>query len=762
MLPVNEFLVHIYGSRSNDVWVVGVAGDPAASFWQGGPAGSWLSRIGPNDNGFFCIGLLKPGATRRAISTCQTVHCIVFDDVGTKGDAAALEALLGPPTWKIESSPGNFQWGYKYKTPVDQDGFALHKAIINKGKELGICDGISDVVRLVRLPVGTNGKCHPDGTPKYPGWKVALTEWNPSVDVDILDVAMALGVQDGDLSRAWTSTSSRKFDARIGDDKDPWMIALESLGMVLRDNPKPGVVDIECPFEHEHTVRSETGSSYLGSGKFECHHGHCLSKNSTHFRAEIAGRFSEQESGGLVDGFALLGALAFDRVGGELDAEEMAILDTLGRAWGVASVEEALERLVLVHDLEAWFDRVTRRVQSHRQVDVLLRRVIPYGSSGAKAGHAQLLNEPGLTVVDKVTYIPGQPVLTLDHDGSTAANAWRPNDAVKPVAGGAYLDKILAHMEMLFPDADDRRVIECWMAHQVQRPGVKVPWMILILGGQGIGKDLLLQGLKNVVGTWNVSDVTTEMLDSQFNPWIKAQIVCVQELAADQRFSLYNKLKPLIAAPPETVGLNQKNQRVIELPNLQNWIGTTNNAGAVALAKDDRRIFVLESPAVPQDRDYYRALAEAVDKGRGEFLGWLQDYDLGLAGWEPGRIPTTANSAAAKAQMTVEGMSGAAQRVVLELEEGMFGGRKLIASRELREHMERRGIPAERVDRAIKEAMAALGCRQWRNNTQLRLRTGENPQRVWVRKRPELYEQMDADKLRDAYLSECGAHAAFS
>jgi hypothetical protein len=82
------------------------------------------------------------------------VRAIVIDDVGTKVDGDRLKAQ---PTWIIETSPGNHQWGYMLKAwdPDIPKADALFKALV----EAGLQDkGVNTACRLFRIPGSVNLK----------------------------------------------------------------------------------------------------------------------------------------------------------------------------------------------------------------------------------------------------------------------------------------------------------------------------------------------------------------------------------------------------------------------------------------------------------------------------------------------------------------------------------------------------------------------------------------------------------------------------
>ena len=122
-------------------------------------------------NAFYSIAAFPPGTkARRADEAQHAVIALVLDDVGTKADAGRCRELLGEPSFIVETSKDNCQWGYLPETPITASDIGpLHEAI----KVLGAADpsGLNSV-RYMRLPAGINGK-------RGAEFRVRLLEWHP-------------------------------------------------------------------------------------------------------------------------------------------------------------------------------------------------------------------------------------------------------------------------------------------------------------------------------------------------------------------------------------------------------------------------------------------------------------------------------------------------------------------------------------------------------------------------------------------------------
>ena len=163
---IPNFLKMIFG----DDWVhaevcsVPVLGqdDAYRSYWTTQPIanGSAVRNLDPAWNNYFCVSLMdRPGVRRKA--NFKALHVLVVDDVGPKVDPAKVLNETGTPTYRLETSPGNEQWGYVLEPPVTD--LARAEALIVGTIQLlagGKDPGMAGVTRLMRLPGGSNTKSH--------------------------------------------------------------------------------------------------------------------------------------------------------------------------------------------------------------------------------------------------------------------------------------------------------------------------------------------------------------------------------------------------------------------------------------------------------------------------------------------------------------------------------------------------------------------------------------------------------------------------
>jgi hypothetical protein len=211
-------------------------------------------------------------------------HFLLLDDVGTKVDASRLLALK--PTWKIETSPGNYQVGYKLSNPLCDEKEVT--SLLDRIAKADLTDkGAKGINRWARLPNGINGKG------KYLKAGVAfackLFEWNASISYSARELLDAFAPEDVTSSIVETpakiakrSTSDRGDDTVVYAPKPTTNAVVEALKeqKLYKRELSGGKHDITCPKVAEHTDALDSGACYFEPddahpfGGFKCLHSH--------------------------------------------------------------------------------------------------------------------------------------------------------------------------------------------------------------------------------------------------------------------------------------------------------------------------------------------------------------------------------------------------------------------------------------------------------------------------------------------------------
>lgn len=256
------------------------------------------------------------------------------------------------------------------------------------------------------------------------------------------------------------------------------------------------------------------------------------------------------------------------------------------------------------------------------------------------ASHAAL-NRYEIPVVADVRYMPGQPDI-FELDGVSYVNRF--HEATFPAEPErltrdqkAMVDRFLAHMEHLFANERDRKLLLSWMAHIVQTNG-RSNWCPIIQGAEGDGKTTLATVLSVALGgSHNCATVNGDAMAEKYTPWAEGKLFLFIEevrLHGENRFDVLNKLKPFITNA--AVPIRRMQTDVYNVPNTVNYMMGTNFKNALPINDEDSRYFPVFSRWQSKKRlaafmaanpDYYADLAELAQHGDA-LRRFFLDYEL--------------------------------------------------------------------------------------------------------------------------------------
>jgi hypothetical protein len=273
-----------------------------------------------------------------------------------------------------------------------------------------------------------------------------------------------------------------------------------------------------------------------------------------------------------------------------------------------------------------FFHYKSRRRLSKEQFSDLHADIVP------KAAATQVLQIPSLIRAAGYDYRPGSPTILVG-DAETRINLWV-NDGVRPEAGDAT--PFANHIAYLVPDEEPRNHLLQWLAYTVQRPAERVKHALILSGKQGTGKSYMARVLKLLHGRSNVHEVSVDELHGQFTGWLEGkQVILIEELMAQGRLELANKLKPILTQ--EVIRINEKHKRVYQIRNLASFFCTTNHEDPIFIEEGDRRWWFYRSPAEPLAPSYYSDLELWTTKNAGVIKSYLMDLDI--SGFNPNAAP---------------------------------------------------------------------------------------------------------------------------
>jgi hypothetical protein len=612
----------------------------------------------------FIIDRFKDGHISASAANCEYVLVMVLDDVGDPEKAPNIPPLA--PTWKIETSPGSFQWGYVFsEQPTKAEFSAAIRAIADAGyTDPGACNA----VRNFRIPGSINLK------PGRNNFAAQLREFHPERDFTLEQICAALNVTPGQAEDAYRPI-------RISDDgTDDVMVWLSDNGLLLSRPNQEGWAGVVCPNSAQHSDGNPEGRYLPASRAFCCLHSHCIDLDSSMFLQWVADNGGPKHTPGLRE--ELLAA-AMESALSKLaptpeypDAAAAIVAEVERKELGRVEKEGWYERFAYLQDDDAYFDMLERREVSRGTFNAIFRHIgcnSIHGRRGkieAATSFDEHRQAKGARSLVGLTYAPGESILCA-RDGLVYGNRWR--DA-RPVAVAGDVGPWLAHVERMIPDDRERSHVLDVMAFKVQNPNRKINHAVLHGGAPGAGKDTLWAPFLWAIGgdaLVNVSLVRNEELTSQWGYALETEVMVINELRqseAKDRRALENQLKPLIAAPPDMLPINRKGLHPYMALNRLFVLAYSNERVAINLPTEDRRWFVIWSDAGRMSPAESVGLwAWYKSGGMAHVAAWLHQRDV--SAFNPGLPPMMTE---AKAIMVEAGMSGA-ESFLVELMRARIG-----------------------------------------------------------------------------------------
>ena len=215
----------------------------------------------------------KEPKLRRRIHDIHSYYAIVLDDIGHKVQAPDV-----PPTWRLETSPGNEQWGYLLEEP--EEDLARVNGFLEALKGKGISDdGALKLTQVFRLPGSWHYKHKV---------RAVLNEWEPDRLFTLEGLGESLGVKWSPIPLKTLPVSTPIAEGY----QDPVLDWLKDGGRVLRDEGE--WLAVECPWGAEHSDDTKAYYSPMGRGAefasmrtFNCFHEACSNRNTQDFLAWV-------------------------------------------------------------------------------------------------------------------------------------------------------------------------------------------------------------------------------------------------------------------------------------------------------------------------------------------------------------------------------------------------------------------------------------------------------------------------------------------
>lgn len=349
----------------------------------------------------------------------------------------------------------------------------------------------------------------------------------------------------------------------------------------------------------------------------------------------------------------------------------------------------------------------------------MFNRLMPMDRDGNREKADQAALEVwGMPVVDHKAYMPGVGDV-FEMFGRRWVNLYRPESAPAVPGDGDLTEAdreavrvVEQHFAVMFDDERERRLLLSWIAHNVQKVGVKIRWAPYIHGVPGDGKSFFADLLASAMGGQNVTPLNAKVLESSFNEWaIGAAVVAIEEMMqhGHSRYDVMNGVKPLITN--DTVNIHPKGKAAYSAPNVTNYIVFSNFLdGAPVDATDRRYMFLSSSVTVDGAKKmtatgYFKTLFDAVRQHSGAMRKWLMGVSLDREFDANGRAPDTRIKATV-IEMSKSDLENAIEDV---LEGGAEGVTKdVLSSSHFTAAIKARGVEPP-ATKAVKRTLGNLG-----------------------------------------------------
>jgi len=320
------------------------------------------------------------------------------------------------------------------------------------------------------------------------------------------------------------------------------------------------------------------------------------------------------------------------------------------------------KRFVYVAEGDLFFDVKTHQDYSRQTFNALFRGTPCYSvhNKARRIEAATFFDENraamGSYVANALTYAPGETEL-LKKAGVGYVNKWKDS---RPVAQSADVSLWLNHLHRMIPTDFEREHVLNVMAYKRQNPQRKINHAVLHTGLPGGGKDTLWAPFLWSIGGGSLKNIAVARAEEVAGSWgytYESEVIVLNEIRyrkGDDRRAMENNLKPVIAAPPELLLVNKKQQHPYYVVNRIFVLAFSNDRAPITIPADDRRWFVIwsQAPRLPDDEaarlwDWY---------GKGGFeavAGYLDARDV--SAFNPGAVPPLTD---AKLAMVDLGMSG--------------------------------------------------------------------------------------------------------
>lgn len=780
----------------------------------------------PNSNQFYAVSLFSPDEcdrSRRRKAHFSATYVIGLDDVREKLDIDQVRRLP-PPTVVLKSSLHSEQWLYVLTTPETDQGRVdnLHDGLIANGLAPdGKDPGQKGVTRYLRLPEGVNTKSKRVQENGGVAPRCVVEQWNPFNKVTMEQLAAPFDV-DLNAARRGTRVDGA---ADIPDHpllQVPDLLHVKEVRSDGRFDITCPWVDSHTDADDSGTAIFTNDDGGMG---FKCHHGNCHHRTGKDLLAYLetadpgfGSRYTGWQRARAMHAMIPVSFLTQTVVPIPAPVPDVILATENGVDEMLKALKETVqqsdERRNMCADVLRSIDSLPKIDQMHWHEQILgvmgwnktdlngvlksmrdqwyrakvvsedfydevffvkeLNQFYDYtngiffsveafqNSFGDQDAEARkiALQDGRVTKVHKLDYAPNEQKV-FEQDGVRYGNTWR--DQNVPGREGD-VTRWLEHFNALGWGEHRDHVLQ-WMAYTILKPETKINHMLLMGSGEGCGKDFILYPIMHAMGG-NGTVVSGEELLENFNDFIlsKKYVHFNEVELGDHKAArmVSNRLKPYAAAPPDTLRVNQKGIKRIDVRNIISAVMTTNSRVPLHVVGASRRFYAMWSDLKTRGSDgnmtpdwmvYWEDRWNWMKSGGADACVWYLRNCVSLDGFNPGAAPPMTDflreiedASKSPAVQTLEAFVAARKGA---FESDMVTAHDAAATLQCGEmflpnamYLDRKRFTPAFVGRIFGEMDSVVQLRGRRYGEQIR---------CWVVRNTERYTQMSPAQVMDAY-----------